>query len=784
MVLARDIGGVHFHHADPPAAPKPRQLPGDARGFVNRTEELDRLTAVLADADGDPLAVSVSVIAGTAGSGKTTLALRWAHQVQDRFPDGQLYVNLRGYDPGQPLQPHEVLHRFLTALGIPSPAVPADPEAAAALFRSCLADRRVLVVLDNAATAAQVRPLLPGSPGCLALVTSRNRLLGLSVRDGAHRLTLGTLPEPEAVALLRTVTAGFRPQDDAGKLAELARLCAGLPLALRIAGERALSHPHMRLDDLIAELRDESALWHALSAGEDDGGGDDAEDTDAVRTVFAWSYRALPKPAARLFRLLGLHPGPDVSLGAAAALAGTGVVEARQTLDTLVGAHLLEQNAPDRYEFHDLLRAYAAGLAQREEPAESRGEALRRVLGWYLHSAAAARRWINPVSVTPRLRLDPGGGDAAVEPASPADYDEAVDWSEREHANLLAATRAAAEAGLDRLAWQLSVVHWDAWTRSGPIATWLRAADLGLLAVRRLGDERAGEAELLDRIGKANAQSHRHGESLAHHRQAVAIRRELGDRLGEAMSLNALGLAHLRGRHLEEGAAAFEEALRAFRELGDDRWQATTLANLASTHYRAGRLAEAAALVEEALAAHRALNSERGEGNALRVLSDIQRERGETEEALRTAERAVEIALRLRNRVLEGFWLLTLGEAQAACGRLGEALESYQRSADLHRRVGDRSREALAWQGTGETYRRTGRSDEAAAHYARAAAVHRELGDRWDEAVALAGLAAALRGSDPDRARSHRREALGLTAAYGDPRAAALRERIEREASG
>jgi DNA-binding GntR family transcriptional regulator len=549
---------------------------------------------------------------------------------------------------------------------------------------------------------------------------------------------------------------------------------------------RASVDLHARLVDLCEAGDAEAAAsvshqtWQTLKPLLDtlaDAGADADADADAVRTVFAWSYRALPRPAARLFRLLGLHPGPDISLGAAAALAGTGVLAARQTLDSLVGAHLLDQTAPDRYEFHDLLRAYAGDLARRDEPAEERGQALRRVLGWYLHSADAARRWINPIGA--RLGLVPLG--EAVEALSPGDYDQAVDFTEREHANLLAATRVAASVdgdAFDRLAWQLAVVHWDAWTRSGPIAAWLATADLGLLAVRRLGDERAGEAELLDRIGRANAQTHRHGESLTCHRQALVIRRELGDRLGEATTLNALGMALFRSRRLDEGAACFGQALRAFRELGDDRWQATTLSNLAGTHYRAGRLAEAGALVEEALAAHRALNSERGEGNALRILSDIQRERGEVEAALRTAERTVEIALRLRNRVLEGFWLLTLGEAQAAGGLLGEALESYQRSADLHRRVGDRAREALAWQGAGATYRRMGRAGEAAAFHRRAAAVHREQGDRWDEAVALAGLAAALREPEPEGARRHRGEALALLAAYDDPRAAALRETL------
>ncbi|MFI1397741.1 ATP-binding protein [Streptomyces sp. NPDC020681] len=765
-------GGIHFHdHGTPDehssTSPTPRQLPADVHGFVNRTDELDQLNAVLADEEGDPLVISVCVIAGTAGAGKTSLALRWAHQVQNRFPHGQLYVNLRGYDPGEPITAQEALHRFLNALGVRPSAVPQELDAAAALYRSLLADRQVLVVLDNAATVGQVRPLLPGSAGCLTVVTSRTRLSGLAVRDGARRLTLGTLPQPEAVALLRAVTAGYRPADDLERLTELAELCARLPLALRIAAERAASHPHMRLDDLIADLRDESALWDALSTGDDD-------EAEAVRTVFAWSYRALPEQAARLFRLLGLHPGPEFGLHAAAAIAGETAGRTRQLLDSLVGAHLVEQIAPDRYQFHDLLRAYATAQAQHEEPLKERDAALRRGLDWYLHTADAAQSWINPSEA----RLPLGAAAEGVHPLAFADYDAAVDWSERDHANLLQAVRTA-DSEHDRLAWQLAAVLWNAQSPSAPVADWLTVGRMGLAAARRVGD-RGAEALLLTDLGMGYTRINRLTASLECHRSALEIWPELGDRLGEADSLNLVGLVHLRRRQLDDAAVHFERAMTIFQELSSAHMEATTLSNLATTHLRAGRLPEAASVVRQALAAHRSLNDRRGEGNILRLRSELECEQGEAEDAMRSAHDALDIALSLRNHRLEGYWLITLANAQRAGGRFAEALTSYQRSAALNRRLGDRSREALAWQGVGETYRRLNRDAEAAGFHRQAAAVHHELGDAWHEALALDGLGTATLSEDGEAARRHWSQALRLLADYDDPRAVATRARVER----
>ncbi|MFD8965289.1 ATP-binding protein [Streptomyces sp. NPDC059568] len=748
----------------------PRQLPGDNSRFINRTTELDRLNAVLPAEDGDPVTTPVCVVAGTAGAGKTSLVLHWAHQVRDRFPDGQLYVNLRGYDPGQPLSAQEALRGFLSALGAHADSVPQDPEAASAYYRSLLADRTMLIILDNAASVAQVRPLLPGSTRCLTVVTSRSRLSGLAVRDGARRLTLGTLPEPEAVALLRAVTADYRADDDLLEFTELARLCAALPLALRIAGERAASSPHLRLADLIAELRDESVLWDALSIG-------DAEEAEAVRTVFAWSYRALPEPGATLFRRLGLHPGPEFGLRAAASLAALPVVKTRQLLDSLVGAHLLEQTGPDRYQFHDLLRAYAAELSQQEGPSDEAQAALHRVLSWYLCTAEAARGRLAPAQEA--IPLPEPALPEVVPPLDFADNDAAMDWAEREHTNLLR-TVVAAAGEHDVLAWKLAVVLWYVQPPAASMADWLPVGATGLAAARRVNDS-AAEARLLTCLGLAHHRINAWDESLDCHQQALAIRRTNRDRRGEAASVNLIGIIHLRRRQLDAAASHFEQAAALWQAAGSERWAASALSNLATTHYNAGRLPEASVRVEEALAAHHTLENPRGEGNALRMLSCLQRERGEFEAAIRSAEQALDIALVLRDQALEAYWLLALGDAQRELGRLADALASYQRSADLHRRLGNRSREAMSWLGAGETYRALGRPEEAAHFHRRAAAAHHDLADAWNEALALEALAAALTDTDPAAANRHRSQALRLIAPYEDPRATAVRERLDRE---
>ncbi|MDH6109238.1 tetratricopeptide (TPR) repeat protein [Kitasatospora sp. MAP12-15] len=714
-----------------------------------------------------PPAAQVLVITGTAGVGKTSLALHWAHAVRRHFPDGQLYANLHGYDPQAPVAPAQVLERFLRALDVPAAAIPADPDAMASTYRSLVAGRRTLIVLDNASSAAQVRPLLPGAPGCLVVVTSRHRLSGLSVREGARHLTVEVLAEHDAVELLRAVTADYRSGDDPEELVQLARLCARLPLALRIAAERAVGRPWMLLDHLIQDLRDESSLWDALSS-------EDEEESEAVRSVFAWSYRALPADAARLFRMLGLHPTGEFSVAAAAALVATGPRQARRLLDGLVAAHMVDQTAPDRYRFHDLLRAYAIDQARTEQEPQESELAVQRVLAWYLHAADAAQASIAPHE--PRVPLEPL--DPGVEPAAFNDEAAAMQWFEVESENLAAATRTATTMGLDKCAWQLAIVLRAFYMIRNPFHDWLATSQLGLEAARRDGDRHA-QAELHESLGMAYAQSHRLDQAAEQYHAALTIRRELDDSVGEALTLNGFGLLQLRRHQLLGAQDALEKAHALFEDLDDTYWEPRTAVNVAEVQAALGRPAEAEHLVHAGLETFREKGDRWAEGNALRILSLIQTETGHESEALDTAQRAVDLALDLNSAVAEGHWLTQLGHAQRAAGRPADALVSYHRAAVLQRRLGDRSREALAWDGTGQAYLELGRAQEASDFHRRALAVHRELGDRWQHAAALCCLGEALDASDASAdVEQYRREALTLLGDFTDPGALRLRERI------
>jgi DNA-binding SARP family transcriptional activator len=429
-----------------PAAPVPGQLPPTVAGFAGRDAELARLDAVLPQAarSGPPGSAVIATIVGTAGVGKTALAVHWAHRVRGRFPDGQLYANLRGFDRcGPPADPARVLRGFLDAFGVPPEQIPAGLDAQAALYRSLLADQRVLVVLDNARDAGQVRPLLPGSPGCLALVTSRSHLTGLVAAEGAIPLGLDLLTVSEAQDLLARRLGADRVASEPEAAGEIIERSARLPLALTIAAARAATRPGFPLAATAAELRGATTVLDPFDGG---------ELATNARAVFSWSYCALSTDGARLFRLLGLHPGPDVTVAAAASLAGIPAERARALLAELARAHLVTEHRPGRYALHDLLRAYARERAHTQLSDGIRDAAVGRVLDHYLHTAHAAVTVLDPCFAP----ADPAPPQPGVVVDQPATAEDALGWFLAERATLLAAVPMAAEAGYAAHAWPLA----------------------------------------------------------------------------------------------------------------------------------------------------------------------------------------------------------------------------------------------------------------------------------------------------------------------------------------
>lgn len=768
VVQARDVhGGVHFHTSTRAAGPVPRQLPRDVRGFIGREQELARLDSVLAEHEGNPGTVTICAIIGTAGVGKTSLALHWAHKVQTRFPDGELYVNLRGYDTGTPVSPAEALEGFLRALDVPPTAIPTNLEARSALYRTLMAGRRALIVADNAASVRQVRPLLPGTGESLVMVTSRSRLSGLMTRDGAQRLELGLLTQAQAIDLVQATTVDYRRGDDPSEVAELVGLCARLPLALCIAAERAAARPLLPLRELIADLHSESSLWQALSTDGD-------EDADAVRSVFAWSYRALSASAARLFRLLGLHPGPEFSTPAAAALHAQPDTPVAGLLDVLVGAHLLEQTAPDRYQFHDLLRAYAADQAHDGDPDEAR-KAIERVTSWYLHSAAAAAAAIQTFYPPIPLPTSP----PSVNPLYFSTAKAATGWYHAERVNLRAAAQAATETGLNQTAWQLPAVLEPIYGLYGPFDDWIAMGQLGLAAARHL-DNRHAQGHMLACLGVAATLSRHLVEAEHHLREALDLLRDTGDQRAELNCVNSLGWVYFRQRRLTEAISQFRAARPLADALGDGSWEAALLNSLARAWVEAGDTETAIDLAHRALHTYQGLGADRRlQFGQFMVLARAYCEQGHTSQAASALDGADRIATDLDSTIFTAELLLRRAHLHAALHHYDEALTFFQRAALAYREFGEVCSEAQAIDGAGEVHLLLGQPEQAIAFHRRAATVQHDHGEAWYEALALSHLAEALDNTgQPHQAANHRQQALTLLEAFPDQRATALRESL------
>jgi DNA-binding SARP family transcriptional activator len=656
------------------AMPVPRELPADVPTFTGRAAELAELDRLLGPGRADPAqaapargpAAVISAVSGTAGVGKTALAVHWAHRSADGFPDGQLHVNLRGYDPARPVTADDALDGFLRALGVPGPDIPPGLEERAARYRSLLSGKRMLVVLDSAGHAEQVRPLLPGTPGCAVLVTSRDALAGLVARDGATRLDLDLLPLDEAVALL-TELIGAPAEADPGAVAELARQCARLPLALRVAAELAAARPAVPLKDLVAHLAGQQRRLDLLDAAGDP--------RTAVRAVFSWSYQQLSADAARMFRLLGIHPGPDISVPAAASLAAVAEADARRLVRELARAHLIAEHLPGRYAVHDLLRAYAAEQARQTDTDTGRREATGRVLDHYLHTAARAALPLDP-SMEPVAVAPPRPGTA---PEQPADYPQTLAWFEAEHQVLLAALALAAESGFDAHAWQLPWAMESFLRVRGHWQEWAATQRTALAAATRLGD---ADAQALSGRLLANAYSNLgdHDQALRHYTGSLALYRRLGNRLGEARIERSLGLlAERQGRHADALRHA-EHALRLYQAIGDQASEAAMLNNVGFCHGLLGDYEQARAFCRQALA----LNAQAGDRWTEAVIWDslgyAEHHLGHLTEAAVCYQRALSIAREAGARFHEAEALTHLGDALHAARELARAQEAWQQA--------------------------------------------------------------------------------------------------------
>jgi DNA-binding SARP family transcriptional activator len=745
-----------------PCQVAPRQLPGLVRHFAGREAELAELTGMLDPGSGQPRTLVISAIAGMAGLGKTALAVQWAHQVADRFPDGQLYVNLRGFDPGPPVPASDALAWFLRALGVARQDVPAGPEERAVLYRSLLAGRRALVLLDNAAHADQVRPLLPGSPSCTVVVTSRDALAGLVARDGARRLDLGLLPQAAAAGLLRALI-GERAHADPAATAALARQCARLPLALRVAAERAVAAPDVPLAALTRELAGRRRLDVFDAAG---------DPRTAVRAVFSWSVRHLDDDAARAFRLLGLHPGADLDAHATAALTGSSLGQARRSLDRLARACLVQRTGAGRYAMHDLLRCYAAEQAVACHGERERREALTRLLDGYLAAATAAAGALFPADTDrPPVPVPAGPVRPVTSPAA------ARAWLDAQWANLVAVTGHAAAHGWPAHAIGLAatVFRYPEFGHFCDAATVHRHARS---AAARTGDH-AAEAAALTMLGMADAGQGRVRQAAGHLEEAVLLYRGAGDQAGEAGALAGLGfVGYCQGRY-QESAGYCRKALALYRRAGAGAGEARVWHHLGLIDLRQGRPERAAGRFRRSLAIFRQAGLRSGEARVLRNLGELELRQGRYERAATHLRWSLVLCRETGSRALKAEALACLGLVTLRQGRPRQATGYLRQSLALHSQDGDHSGQAEACNGLGDVLLLGGRAAPARSRYADALAQAIRAGDKYQQARAHRGLASACHAAgEAARARGHRQRALALYTELGTPEAGQVRAEI------
>jgi tetratricopeptide (TPR) repeat protein len=732
---------------------QPRQLPREASEFTGRTAELEQLLAMMPDPR-QTTAVVISAIDGMAGIGKTTLAVYAAHRMRERFPDGQLFIDLHGFTHTvAPVEPAEALDRLLRMLGVPGERIPAELDDRAALWRSTLAGRRMLIVLDNAATEAQVAPLLPGEPGCLVLVTSRRRLAGL---EATHTISLDTLPVTEAVALF-AATAG-KPQlatQARELLLEAAELCGHLPLAIRIAAARLQSKPSAAVAELVTRLRDEELRLSTLADPEPGG--------RSVTTALQLSYQQLSADEQHVYRWLGLHPGPDFEAYAVAALADSSVEDARRWLDQLLAANLLQEPVPGRYGFHDLVRAHARHTAAIAEPDPH--AALRRLLDYYRSAAAAAMDAAHPYERAERPRVPPSRtpGPAFPDPAS------ALGWLDTELPNLLAAARSAIEHDQPEHLFHLSTtLHGHLYTRG-------RYHDVEslhhqALAAARAAGRRADELNALNGLGHAHRVQGHYEQAAQYLRQALRLARAIAHRTGELKALAGLGWIHQRQGQYEQAVERLQEALQLARAIEHRTGELQALHGIGHIHRQQGRYEQANDHLQQVLRIARAIGHATGEQNALNGLAQIHLRQGRYEQAAQYLRQSLELARTNGNRTGELNALSSLGQIHQRHGRHDQAVDHYQQSLRIARTTGHRPGQQNALTGLAHVHRMRGQYDQAADYYRQLLSLAQESGDANYEFEARQGMGRLSSATgNPDAAIALHEKALALAGELGQP---------------
>jgi tetratricopeptide (TPR) repeat protein len=601
--------------------------------------------------------------------------MHWAHRVRKQFPDGDLYIDMHGYGAGIPLSLEQALDAFLRSLNIDPEKIPIDLEERAALYRSMLGNKRMLIVIDNVASVKQIRRLLPGSHHCLAIVTSRSSLSSLVAREGATRVILDVLSPEDAVRLLAEIIGDERVESDQESALSIARLCSYLPIALRVVAERVASQPHAALGEIVRELVSEQTRLDALASE-----GDELTD---VRAVFSWSYRILSPEHQKVFRLLGLHTGMDFGSSVAAALVDVAVSTAKQQLRELANVYLVQQLAPDRYRLHDLLRAYSVERNQREESQRERTYAMRRMMSWYLLSADAARRVILPYShaITmvrssriPALTFD--------------NVSDAMDWFERERLNIMDTLQQALDLGQYDIAWKLPVVSDGFFELRSYWLEWAKIHRDGLTAAEAVGD-RLGEASNLLCLGDANWRIGAHEEALANYESSAATARDIHDQWLEGFSLRGLGLIHQEQHKFEQSIDYFTRALAIFRQSNIRRGEGMALLSLGKSFAGLEQFEQSISYCENAIEIFRDIGDTWSQAWGLLPLADAYSETRSFGAAERSLREALVIFRQFNDRRSEALALLSLGVARSNLGDNEDALQHWTIALEIFEQLED-----------------------------------------------------------------------------------------------